>query len=192
MDNSPAIAASPRQYDIYFGVTALICYAAIGMFAAAQADRSLRVSGDLRFCIVLWLVIVGGTSAICWLARPHLVHVLFVFEIGRRLGAEISPYGPDRPEQLALRSAIWKTSGVVSACALTLATALDIGVAVGGLDLRGQNLDITSEVILSVACITAITRIIGPNLSEIDEVYQAARAHGERERKRTRLDGQRS
>lgn len=185
MNNPPNIAASPRRYDIYFGLTALVSYTTIGIFAATQADPSLRVSGDLRFSIVLWLVIVGGMSAICWLARPHLVHVLFVFEIGRHLQPGIARNRPDRPTQLALRRAIWKISGATSASTLALAVAIDIGVAAGSLNLHGQNLDIASEVVLSIACITGITRIVGPNLSEIDEVYQAARAHAEREKTRT-------
>lgn len=181
MDETPNLAASPRQYDIYFAVSAVVCYLALSVFSATQADEALRVPADLRFCVIFWLLVLGGINAMCWMARPHLVHVMFVYEIGRNLRADVAPRLPDdRPTQMAVRRALWKTCAVLTACGFTLTAAIDIGVAVGKVNLHGQNLDIVTAVVLGISAVTAVTRMVGPNLSEIDEVYQAARSHADR------------
>lgn len=189
MDDLPDVADSPRRRNALV-VIAIFSYLAVGLFAASQADPALRMSGDMRYVVVLWLLIIGGSSAVCWLARPHLAHVQVVFEVGRRLPVDAAPKRPDRPAQLAVRRAIWRASGASAACAVTLAAAIDIGAATNKLNLHGQNLDIVSLVILSVAVIAGIKCIVGPDLSKIDEVYQAARAYAQRDKARAELERQ--
>lgn len=171
----------PRRYDIGLAVVAGASWLVLLAFVITQLAPSMRLQSDLRFAVILWLVIAGGVSAISWLARPQLAHVAFIFEVARHLELDVTPVAPVYPYQLVARRAIWGACGSIATASFVLAAAIDVGVGTGLLNLHGQNLDSVAEVVLALGCVTSITRIVGPNLAEIDEVYRVAIAHAERE-----------
>jgi hypothetical protein len=172
----------PPRYDTILVAAAILGYGGVAAFIATQIVPALRIGGDQRYAIAMWLLALSGPSTMCWVLRPRAIHLAYGMRVGRALALL-----PGRPEvnprwaALATRRWIWHTCGPIGLAAFAASGAIDIASAIGALDLRGPNLDVVTLLLCQMGCVCAVIRVLGPELAAVDDIYELAR---------TRWDGE--
>lgn len=166
--------AVPRRFDVYLGATAALAPMLIALFMLTQAVTALRVDGDARFEVVLWLVEIEGVAAISFFVRPCIAHVRYAMNIGLDRGASYPAPAEDHPRQLAVRRVAWRLATAAAVAFWSATVAIEAASDTGALDLHGSNLFTVVEVTSAAATVGALVRLIGPGLTELDDVFRAA------------------
>lgn len=169
-----------RRVDIPLFVSAVISYLGIAAFAVSQTDPALHVSSDTQETVIVWLVLAGGTCGICWVLRPSVPHLALVMELALHGDTHPTPLPVKRPRQLAVRRILWGPGGTAGAAAFfILAAASSIDSITRLLGFRGTDLWLTTLVLGSLGAVSAIGRVAGSNLGEVDTVFRAAQRYAE-------------
>lgn len=170
-DPSKTRCLPARYRDQLLAICAYCGYGAVIIFILAQHQLRHGIAPDLQFQLVLALVMIGGTAAICRRMQPSLAALISAMRVGRA-AAQGNP--PPRP----LHSARYRTYGRVGVACNAATIGIMVGADTGVLNLHGIHQYLALLTLSSLGAVGTIVRISVPFIDSATRVFLAAYSTG--------------